>query len=102
MIGWAEAIGVEVKAMIEAVLESRQYPEQAYKACLGILNLARKYGKERLNEACERALQYRCYTYRSVRNILENNLDKLRDQDKHTIYRKLPMHENIRGNEYFH
>ena len=101
MIGWAEAIGTEVRVMIEAVLESRQYPEQAYKACLGILNLVRKYGKERLNEACERALGYRCYTYRSVRNILENNLDKVRDQDKQTIHRQLPIHENIRGNEYF-
>jgi transposase len=99
MITWAEAIGTEVKAMIEAVLESRQYPEQAYKACLGILNLTRKYGKERLNEACARALEYRCYSYRSVRNILENNLEKLRDRE--TIHRALPIHENIRGTEYF-
>ncbi len=100
MIGWAEAIGTQVKVMIEVVLESRPYPEQAYKACLGILNLVRKYGKERLNEACERALEYRCHTYRSVRNILENNLEKLRDQN--SIHRELPIHENIRGNKYFH
>ena len=99
MIGWAEAIGPEVKAMIEAVLESRPYPEQAYKACLGILNLARKYGKERLNEACARGLEYRCYSYRSVRNILENNLDKLRDRQSNQ--QELPLHENIRGTEYF-
>jgi transposase/predicted XRE-type DNA-binding protein len=99
MIGWAEAIGPQVKAMIEAVLESRPYPEQAYKACLGILNLARKYGKERLNEACARGLEYRCYSYRSVRNILENNLDKLRDRQSNQ--QELPLHENIRGTEYF-
>ena len=101
MITWAEAIGPEVKAMIEAVLESRQYPEQAYKACLGILNLTKKYGKQRLNQACARALQYRCYTYRSVRNILENNLDKVLDHEAETIHRELPVHENIRGREYF-
>jgi transposase len=99
MITWAEAIGPEVKAMIEAVLESRPYPEQAYKACLGILNLARKYGKERLNEACARGVEYRCYSYRSVRNILENNLDKLRDAQSRQ--RELPLHENIRGSDYF-
>lgn len=101
MIGWAEAIGVEVKAMIEAVLESRQYPEQAYKASLGILNLVKKYGKDRLNQACARALEYRCYTYRSVRNILENNLDKAPNHEHETVYRELPVHENIRGNKYF-
>lgn len=99
MIGWAEGIGPAVKAMIEAVLESRPYPEQAYKTCLGILNLARKYGKERLNKACARALEYRCYTYRSVHNILESNLDKLRDRQ--SIQQELPIHENIRGTEYF-
>ena len=88
-----------MKGMIEAVLESRPYPEQAYKACLGILNLSRKYGKERLNEACARALAYRCYSYRSVCNILENNLDKLRERKM--IQQELPLHENIRGTEYF-
>ncbi len=103
MIAWGEAIGPEVKAMIEAVLESRQYPEQAYRACLGILNLARKYGKERLNEACRRALEYRCSTYRSIRNILENNFDKIYDlhQDEQALRRPLPLHANIRGREYF-
>ena len=103
MIGWAEQVGVEAKAMIEAVLESRPFPEQAYKSCLGILNLARKYGKERLNEACRRALAYGALSYRSVRNILESKLDTLPDQheEEEAWQRARPLHENIRGTEYF-
>jgi len=98
MIGWGEAIGRDVKVMMEKVLESRQYPEQAYKSCLGILNLSRKYGNERLNRACARALGYGSYSYKCVKNILEKNFDKLQEE---TTYKKYPVHENIRGNRYF-
>lgn len=99
MINWGEAIGPEVKAMIEKVLESRSYPEQAYKACLGILNLPKKYGKERVNQACKRALEHTCYSYKSVKNILEKNLDKIQEE---TVVRKPPVHQNIRGYRYYY
>jgi hypothetical protein len=34
---------------------AREHPEQAVRACLGVLRLAGTYGKERLELACERA-----------------------------------------------
>ena len=98
MISWGEAIGSEVRAMVEKVLSDRPYPEQAYRSCLGILNLAKKYGKERLNRACARALSYGSYSYRSVKTILEKNMDKIQEE---TLAAELPLHENIRGGGYF-
>ena len=98
MISWGEAIGVEVRAMVEKVLSDRPYPEQAYRSCLGILNLAKKYGNERLNRACARALSYGSYSYRSVKTILEKNMDKIPEE---TLAAELPLHENIRGGGYF-
>ena len=98
MVNWAGAIGISVRVMIEKVLESRQYPEQAYRACLGILNLSRKYGRQRLDRACDRALGYKSYSYKSVKNILENNMDKIEEE---TALQTLPIHKNIRGNQYF-
>ena len=98
MISWGEAIGSEVRAMVEKVLSDRPYPEQAYRSCLGILNLAKKYGNERLNRACARALSYGSYSYKSVKNILEKNLDKIQEE---TLAAELPLHENIRGGGYF-
>jgi hypothetical protein len=40
-----------------------------------LLKLAKKYSQERLEKACQRALTYKMFSYASVKNILENNLD---------------------------
>ena len=97
-ITWGYKVGESVKVMVEKVLESRQYPEQAYKVCMGILNLPKKYGDDRVNNACKRALQYDNYSYKAVRTILEKGLDKLQEE---TLFPALPEHKNIRGNQYF-
>lgn len=41
-----------------------------------MLKLAEKYTEERLEKACERALKYKMHSYASVKNILENNLER--------------------------
>ena len=53
---WAGSIGSDVAWVIGKVLESRKYPEQAFKVCMGILSLGKRYDPERLNKACRRAL----------------------------------------------
>jgi len=40
-----------------------------------LLNLTRKYSKERLEKACQRACNYKIFSYVSIKNILENNLE---------------------------
>jgi transposase len=99
MIDWAEKIGPEVKRMIVKVLESRKHPEQAYKVCLGIINLSKKYGNPRLNKACRRAIEFNNYSYKAVKNILEKGLDKL--QEEALFPELLPVHDNIRGSRYY-
>jgi len=86
--------------MIIAVLDSKKHPEQGYKLCLGILNLQKKYGNERLNSACHRALTFNYLSFRGIKNILENGLDKVPFELPQQ--KKIPLHENIRGNEYYH
>jgi transposase len=41
-----------------------------------LLNLANKYSKERLEKACQRACNYKMFSYASIKNILENNLER--------------------------
>jgi transposase len=96
--GWAENIGPAVKEMIKAVLERRQHPEQAYRSCLGILNLVKKYGEQRLNKACMRAMYYNHYSWRGINNILKNGMEDIQEED---LFSRLPEHENIRGNQYY-
>jgi transposase len=93
---WAATIGESTEEYIKQVLETKQYPEQGYKSCLGILGFAKRAGRQRLENACERALHYQAYSYHTIRNILEKGLDKLASKNGKEL--KLPFHDNIRGN----
>lgn len=99
-IAWAEKIGASVKECIIKILDKKQYPEQSYKSCVGILNLSAKTGKERLNNACKRALSYDTVSYNSIKNILERGLDKEEEQpDLFNV--SISNHDNIRGSKYY-
>ena len=43
LMNWAKDIGDEVLLWVKTVLNQRQHPEQAYRVCLGLLNLSRSY-----------------------------------------------------------
>jgi len=99
-IRWGKKVGSATGAYIEQVLDRRSYPEQAYKSCMGILNLGKKYSSERLENACARALQYEKYSYRTIERILALKMDKI-EEDTTDTQLKLPLHENIRGADYY-
>jgi transposase len=99
-MNWSQGIGPSVKDCIEKILQSKQYPEQNYKSCVGILTMASKIGKDRLNNACTRALAYDAVGYNQIKNILDRGLDK------QLIIPEAPgsltiEHENIRGSQYY-
>jgi transposase len=99
-ISWSESIHEDVKLYILKVLDRKQHPEQAYKSCMGILGFAKKVGKERLVKACQRALGYGAYNYKTIQKILERELD-LRDAPDETDQLRMPFHDNIRGENYY-
>jgi hypothetical protein len=57
-------------------MAENRHPEHGYRACLGLLSLARRYGKPRLEAACALALQIGACRYRHVRDILANKRDQ--------------------------
>lgn len=96
---WAEETGPQTVELIATVLDGRRHPQQAYRTCLGILGLAKRYGNSRLEGACRRALAAGIHSYKGLHNILKNKLDQLeRDQPPAT---PLPAHGNIRGKGYY-
>ena len=101
IVSWAEKIGPQTAALVQKIIESRTYPEQAYRSCLGILRLEKHYPKERLEKAAGRALKFSALSLRSLRNILSSGLDRLEDS-KEPSDSLLPTHENIRGRHYYH
>jgi transposase len=98
-LGWAHKIGEYVELVIAKVLQNCEHPEQGYKVCLGILNLAKKYGDLRLNLTCKRAVNYGSYSLKAIKTILEKGLDKIADSSPEQ--QLLPFHDNIRGSEYY-
>jgi transposase len=98
-INRAASIDPCVEELICRILEQKQHPEQAYKSCMGVLSFEKKVGKERLINACRRALDYNISNYRIIQKILENGLDTIikENQDGHP----LPEHQNIRGKNYY-
>jgi len=97
-IKWAESIDSTVKVFITRLMDSKAHPEQAYKACQGVLGYERKVGRERLINACKRATEYENYSYHAIRSILENKYDTLTFAE---ITSEIPAHENIRGETYY-
>lgn len=98
-INRAASIGPSVEELICRILEQKKHPEQAYKSCMGVLSFEKKVGKERLSNACKRALDYNIYNYRIIQKILEHGLDKVTD-DMPDL-ESLPEHRNIRGKNYY-
>lgn len=100
LLEWGHKIGPSTSAYIEHLLGSRRHPQQAYRACLGVLRLAREYGRTRLEAACARALSIQARTYHSVASILKNGLDR---QPEAAVQTSLPLeHANVRGPLYYH
>ena len=87
--------------LVQKIIDSRTHPEQAYRSCLGILRLEKHYSGRRLENACLRALKFSALSFKALRNILENGLDRLEEKPDGS-QPALPDHENIRGSGYYH
>jgi hypothetical protein len=96
----AASVGENTRQYIINILEKRQHPEQAYRSCQGILSFASRVGNERLDKACHRALQYRDYSYMTIKTILERKMDQL-PVDGEESGKIMPLHSNIRGKTYY-
>ena len=96
----AGEIGRNTGILVELILREKTHPEQGFRACLGILRLAKSYEPARLEAACARALEIGARSYTSVASILKSNLD--RNRPAKTADGPAIAHDNIRGPGYFH
>jgi len=102
LVRWAEETGGQTAAVVAAVLASRPHPQQGFRSCLGIMNLGKSYGKERLEAACARAMALGATSYKSIQSILKTGLDSQPLPDRSSKQMTLPIsHDNIRGPGYY-
>jgi transposase len=100
LIGWAGTIGPSTQAVVTYQLTHKPHPEQGYRACLGLLALAKQYGPERLEAVATRAVAIGSPSRQSVKSLLERGLD--RGSSSATDELALPLHGNVRGPGYYH
>jgi transposase len=100
LLGWAAKTGPACEGLARAIMNSRTHPQQGFRSVLGIMNLAKTFGDERLEAACQKALNIKAKSYTSVKSILKNGLDQ--KQAKQGSQPSLPIqHQNIRGKNYY-
>ena len=98
---WAQAIGPQTLDWVTARLDAKAHPEQAYRLCLGLLNLSREFSPQRLECACRIANRQHLHRIKQVKSILQSNRDQLPEQP--ILDTTLAQdHPNIRGPETFH
>jgi len=96
----ARPYGDAVVDYVKALIESKNYPEVAYKQCLGIFYLGKTHEKGRLNNACKRGLNFHSYGYHIIKKILDNKMDMDTENQANTEH-EITAHENIRGAAYY-
>jgi len=95
----AARIGPDADTLIEVILRSRPHPEQGFRSAIGILGLVKRYGQERVDAACARALVLNARSYKSVAAILKSGTDKTAATAQEAA--PILFHPNIRGRGYY-
>jgi transposase len=101
IIAWAAVTGPSTARLVETILAARRHPEQGFRSCLGIVGLGKRYGAERLEAACGRAVAAKAHSYRSVESILATGLDRKPLPATTAPASAHPDHDNLRGPGYY-
>lgn len=96
-LSWAKTIGPITQELIKGVLESREYPVQTYRACMGIMRLSKTYAPESMEKASQEALAQKTYTYKYFSIILKQVAARSLKAEEEKIVR----HDNVRGSRAY-
>ncbi len=87
---WAKTVGKSTEEIVRYFLTSGIAAEQGYKACVSLTKLGKRYGRGKLETACERMLAFSSSpSIRTITTLLKNN----RDPEK-------PVEETESGSKY--
>lgn len=101
LLQWAGEIGEPVREFCKELMGRRNHPEQGFRACLGILRLAKEHGNDALVAACRKGFRLRSFSYRTIQSILKHNLQNQPEREQPGSERPVQAHENLRGSGYY-
>jgi len=96
---WAGKIGINTAKVIDGMLCSGRVEQQSYRACMGLLKLAKKYTPEVLEDVCGKALTYsNAPSYKSIKNLIVGYKKQESDEEPN---RKSNNYGITRGARYY-
>jgi transposase len=96
-LSWAEKTGSNTRELIKRILESREYPVQTYRTCMGIMRLGKNYSTAIMESASREALDKNTCSYKYFGMILKHVAATV----SKTPPEKMISHDNIRGSGAF-
>ena len=71
---WAATVGKYTEEVVKLFLTDGSIPEQGYKTCVSLTKLGKRYGKKKLEAACERMLAFSSFpSIRTITTLLKNS-----------------------------
>jgi transposase len=101
VLAWAETVGAHTVAMVNAILSACPIREQGYRSARGLQRVGQKYGPERTEAACARALSFGARSYKPVERILRLGRETAGTDDGADQGSGI-RHDNVRGPGYYH
>ena len=98
---WGADVDPIVEQYLQNMISQCSYPHMARRMFEGVKDLHKRYGNQRLINACDRALGCNASDYTTLKNILSNKIDLLEKNNTASVV-MLPRHENIRGSKYYY
>ena len=77
-LDWGKTLGHSTLIVVKHFLYMHKVEQQGYKSCASLMKLADRYGTERLENACAKALSYTpSPSLKNISTILKNGQDKV-------------------------
>jgi len=96
-LSWSEKVGPNTRALIKSILESREYPVQTYRSCMGIMRLSKSYSDEVMEAASQETIDKKTCSYKYFSMIIKQTAAKAPQKPSETIV----MHDNVRGSSAY-
>ena len=95
--------GEHTYEVIHRLISKYRVEEQAYKSCISLLKLSDKYSSERLENACQLALEHITQpSFKNIRLILESGQDIEHKNSKTEKQIEVDIkHAYVRGEDYY-
>jgi transposase len=106
ILSWMKTVGPSAEQVAACMLEEKPHPELAYRSALGIISLSKKYGVDRTEKACQKALRIKSPSYMTLKTMLKNRMEEVDTGPPPALTEPeqllLLAQENTRGESYYH